>query len=210
MAHDEFRIRVQTDQPKRLLQALRETRVEAHERDLLGRVAATHEQDHVFVYADSEAAAGTIRAAAQRALSAHGIAGELSVWRWHPLEERWEDASLPLPTTPGDEEAERRRLQQSEDAESGAAGYPEWEVRVSLPSHAEARALAERLQGEGLTLQRQWRHLILGAEDEAQAQALAARVRAETPRGSEVVVEGVGMPLWEALHPFAVFGGIAN
>ncbi|HEY1689086.1 MAG TPA: hypothetical protein VGF95_09515 [Solirubrobacteraceae bacterium] len=210
MAHDEFRIRVQTERPKQLLDALRETSVGAEERAVLGRVATTHEQDHVFIYTDSEQAAGTVRVAVEQALSASGIAGELSVWRWHPIEERWEDASTPLPTTPAEQDVERVRLQHDEDAESQAAGYPEWEVRVSLPSHHDAQALAQRLQGEGLALQRQWRHVILGAEDEAQAQALAARVRFEAPDGSEVVVEGAGLPAWEALHPFAVFGGIAN
>lgn len=210
MAHDEFRIRVQTGEPKRLLDALRQTSVDEHERDALGRVATTHEQDHVFIYADSEQAAGTLRAAVERALAASGIAGELSVWRWHAVEERWEDTSVPLPSTPAEQDVERARLARGEDAESQVAGYPEWEVRVSLPSHADARELAERLQGEGLALQRQWRHLILGANDEAQANALAERVKAQAPAGSAVVVEGVGMPLWEALHPFAVFGGIAN
>ena len=36
------------------------------------------------------------------------------------------------------------------------------------------------------------------------------RVRSEAPAGSEVVADGNGMLIWQQMHPFAVFGGIAN
>lgn len=209
-SHDEFRIKVQTKHPSQLLDALRQASVPERERELLGRVATTHEDDHVFVYCDSQDAAEAVSDAVKRTLDSSGIEGALTVWRWHPLEERWEDPSKPLPSTEAQRDDELESIAPREDAESLAAGYPEWEVRVSLPSHSDAKQLAERLKSEGLTLQRQWRHVILGANDEAQAHKFAERVKGEAPAGTDVVVEGNGMAAWNALHPFSVFGGIAE
>lgn len=206
-SHDEFRIRVQTSQPRRLLDALRTASVSESERALLGRVATTYEDDHVFLYADSEELARAIAASVRHAMAEHGIEGELSVWRWHPLQESWEDAALPLPRTAEEVARERQRLERVEDAESRAAGYDEWEVRITLRTHAQAREMAERLSGEGLSTQRHWRHLIVGLEDEVRAQELARRLEVEAP-GADVVVEGAGMPLWEMLNPYSVFGGL--
>jgi hypothetical protein len=204
---DEFRVRAQLAQPQRLLAALREARVERDERDTLGRVAASGEGDHVFLYCDSRPAAESIRDAVRRVMDEHDIDGQLSLWRWHPVEERWEDALAPLPGDAAEIQREHRRRIQTEDRESAASPYAEWEVRVSLPSHHDAHALARRLESEGVPCRRFWRHLLLGAPDEDAAAALAARVRSEGAAGTEATVEAVGQPIWEAMHPYAVFGG---
>ncbi|MHB1538457.1 MAG: hypothetical protein ACYCUM_07110 [Solirubrobacteraceae bacterium] len=206
-SHDEYRIRVQTPAARGLLDALRCASVEPHERALLGRVATTREGDHVFLYADSRDLADVLAATVARTLGERALEGEVTLWRWHPLEERWEDAELPLPSTEQEQRGERERLAASEDAESRARGYDEWEVRVSLPSHEQARALAERLAAEGVRAHRSWRHLIVGVEDEAAGRELASRIEAEE-RGAEALVEGAGMPLWKSLNPYAVFGGL--
>lgn len=201
---------MRTASSRELLHALREHEVDGDQRERLGRIPATREQDHVFVYADSAVAAARVRDLVGEAMERRGIVGALSVWRWHPIEERWEDAAMPMPATPQERAAEHERLTEAEDEESVRAGYAEWEVRVSLASHHDAIALAERLQGEGVSLQRHWRHVLIGARDEDEAAALVERVRAQAPADSEIVSEGVGRPIWEAMHPFAVFGGIAN
>lgn len=208
-SEDEFRIRVRLSDPRALLKALREAQVEQSERQALGRVVATCEEDHVFLYADSEAAAETIRDAVRRVMDEHAIEGELTSWRWHPLEERWEDAASPLPSTESQIEGEHERRIETEDQESAASPYAEFEVRVSLPSHRDAHALAERLEDEGIPCRRFWRHLLIGAADEDAAATLAARVRSEAPAGSETTVEGVGQPIIERMmYPYAVFGGL--
>jgi hypothetical protein len=83
-----------------------------------------------------------------------------------------------------------------------------------LPTHHDARAFAERLAAEGIPVQRHWRHLTLGAEDEDDAQALAERLRSEIPQGSNVEVEGAAWPMWLAVNaparPFAIFGGLGQ
>jgi hypothetical protein len=215
--HDDFRIRVEVprERARELLRALEE-----HERDgATGlpspeHVAVSHEEGHVFLYADSSEEAARAHAAVEEVLSRTGISARVSSWRWHPEEDRWENASLPLPGTPAEHAAEHERLERGETEESERAGYPEWEVRVTLPTHHDARAFAERLAAEGIPVQRHWRHLTLGANDEDDAQALAERLRAEAPRGSHVEAEGAAWPMWVAVNgpsrPFAIFGGLAQ
>jgi hypothetical protein len=208
--HDEFRLRVQVPKPKELLHALKDLELDEEVRRDIGRLAVTHEQDHVMMYADSLSAAQRARAIVEEAMSEHGIDGQIELLRWHPVEERWEDVSVVLPANDAEQETERRRRDQTEDAESLAAGVPEWEVRVTLPTHHDARGFAKRLQSEGIPVNQNWRHLFIGANDEDQAAALAERVRSEAPAGSEVVADGNGMLIWQQMHPFAAFGGIAN
>jgi hypothetical protein len=81
---------------------------------------------------------------------------------------------------------------------------------VTLPTHHDARTFAERLRAEGIPVNQRWRHLLVGANDEDDASALAERLRAEAPAGSEIHSEGNGLPYWQMLHPFAYLGGIAN
>jgi len=215
--HDDFRIRVELPRERthELLGAL-----EAHERD--GRagvpspehVAVSHEDGHVFLYADSDEEAVRARVVVEAVLSEKGIAGQVSAWRWHAEEERWEDASLPLPSTAAEHAAEHAHLEELETEESEQAGYPEWEVRITLPTHHDARAFAERLAAEGIPVQRHWRHLTLGTRDEDEARALAERLRKEAPQGSSLEVEGGAWDAWVAVNaparPFAIFGGLAQ
>ncbi len=208
--HDEFRVEAHASAAHELVKALEALEHGHDARGALPRVAVTHEGDHVFLYADSQDAAERTRAVVQEAMTQHGIAGELSVWRWHPLEERWEDASAPLPASEAERAAEHARLEQEETEESQRAGFAEWEVRVTLPTHQEARAFAERLRGEGIPVNQRWRHLLVGANDEDDAAALAERLRAEAPAGSEILTEGSGLPYWQMLHPFAYLGGMGN
>ncbi len=208
--HDEFRLRVQVQKPKELLHALKDLELDEDARGELGRLAVTHEQDHILMYADSLTAAQRARTIVEQAMSEKGIDGQIELLRWHPVEERWEDASMALPATGEAQDAERQLRDQTEDAESIAGGIPQWEVRVTLPTHHHARDFAKRLQSEGIPVNQNWRHLFIGANDEDEAAALAERVRTEAPAGSEVVADGNGMLIWQQMHPFGAFGGLAN
>ncbi len=204
--HDEFRVQVKAQAPGELIHALKDLQ----DGGPTPRVAVTHEGDHVFLYADSLPAAEQAREVVRQALQEHGLAGEVSLTHWHPVEERWEDASVPLPATDAERAAEHTRLEQTETEESLQAGEPEWEVYVSLPTHHDARAFAERLRGEGIPTNQFWRHLLVGANDEDDAQALAERIRVEAPQGSEIHAQGNGLEYWRLLHPYAYLGGLAN
>jgi hypothetical protein len=176
------------------------------------RFAVTNEDNNVFLYADSLEGAEHARAAVELAMQKHDLHGDITVSRWHPIEERWEDPSVRLPASDTERSAERARLDEDESEESEHWGYAEWEVRVSLPTHHDAREFATRLESEGIPVTQRWRHLMVGADNEDQAAQLAARLRSEAPDGSEVVAEGsaayareVGPGLGRR---FAVFGGL--
>jgi hypothetical protein len=215
--HDEFRIEVEVPRERahELLDALGSV-----ERRSLGddaapeHVAVSHEDGHVFVYADSSEDATRARVALESVLAEQRIVAKPSLRRWHPEEEGWEDASLPLPSTAAEHSAEHAHLEELETEESEQVGHPEWEVRITLPTHHDARAFAERLAVEGIPVRRHWRHLNLGTRDEDEARALAERLRAEAPEGSSFEVEGDAWDAWAEVNaparPFAIFGGLGQ
>jgi hypothetical protein len=211
--HDEYRLRVAVQNPRELASALHDLPPSELPGWEQSHLAVTHEGDHLFIYADSLELGEEAQEAVRRALARSGLEGELTLWRWHPVEERWEDASLPLPTSDAERDAERYRLDETETAESLQAGYPEWEVRITLASHHDAQAFAAKLQAEGIPVLRRWRHLMVGANNEDEASALAERLRAEAPAGSEIVAMGSGEEPWQVVHGpagrFAFFGGLA-
>ncbi len=207
-----MRAHLESDKIEAVVAALEQQELSDEASRALGRPAISHDADDVFLYTDSAESAEQARAALQRALGEQGSPAEVTVSRWHPTEERWEDASAPLPQNAEQRAAEHERLVEEEDEESAADGAPDWEVRITLPSHHDAREFAERLEQEGIPVLRRWRHVVVGANDEDQAQALAERLRAEAPAGSELLVEGSGVEPLQAYERsqsrYAWFGGL--
>jgi hypothetical protein len=170
---------------ERLLDRLRRHEVEDEVIARLGgRVVVSSGPGTVFVYADSEDAARE----AERLLRELSGA-EVKVDRWHPIEERWEDPSVPLPQTEAAREAEHERREQQETGQSQRTGLAEWEVRVELDSHRDASELADRLSAEGMKPVRRWKYLVVGANNEDEARELAERLRREAPSTAAVAVE---------------------
>jgi hypothetical protein len=121
--------------------------------------------------------------------NAQDVSADVAVDRWHPLAERWEDASVPLPQSEAERQAERKRFEQAETEQSQRTGLAEWEVRVELDSHDAAVALADELEAEGGRPVRRWTYVVVGANNEAEAEKIAARLRGEAPAGSTITVE---------------------
>jgi len=153
------------------------------------RLAVSYDDDEVFVYAGSRVEAERARAVIQAELRDLGIAAVTGpVEHWLEDEERWDDE-------PPDETWEEDELER---------GYAPWEVRISCESHRAARELAEQLEQEGSSVERRWRHLIVGTASKEEADALAARLHGEVEPGGELV--------WETVpgNPFAIFGGLGG
>ena len=184
---------------------------EAHDA-LGGRVAVTHDGPHLFVYADSEQQARAAQQALRSLALEHGLPEDaVAIERWHPEEEHWEAPEVPMPADSPEEEAREHAREEADDRErSHEQGYPEWEVRLGLPSHHDARALAEQLEGEGIPVTRRWRYVLVGAETEDDARALARRLREESPADTELIVEANGQEVWREMHPYTFLGGLAN
>jgi hypothetical protein len=184
---DEWRVEVQLEDPDRLQERLASHDLDDEVRERLGgRVIVTRDGDHVFAYAKSEEAA---REAERLLTELAGDDAQIRLTRWHEVEEAWKDASVPLPQTDEEIEAERARNAEAEQAEMREEGEPDWEVRVELPGHRETVQLAERLETEGLVVTRHWRYLLAGTATEEEARELAKRISAEAPEGSEIRVE---------------------
>jgi hypothetical protein len=139
----------------------------------------------VFLYAGSETAAREAERIAREVLAGHHFQAEFAIDRWHPVEQTWEDPAVPLPGTGAERRAEHERLMAEETAESNAAGA-QWQVRVELPSHQEAVALAARLRAEGRLVIRRWTFLVVPASNEDEAQELAGQIRREAPADAAV------------------------
>jgi hypothetical protein len=212
---DDFRVTVDFEDEGSILhfgRFLRERELEKELSEQLGDgVIVTRDGRKVFLYASTPGQADAARRAAQEVVQHEGLDARVSeVERWHPVEERWEDASVPLPQTSEEIAAERERQNVQEAEESREQGYAEWEVRLDLPTHRDAVELAERLEAEGISpIVRRWKYLLIGAETDDDARALAERLRAEAPEGASVKAEPSSAVGWELTgqNPFASFGG---
>jgi hypothetical protein len=187
--------------------------LESEERHQLGdRIIVSRDGARVFLYADSEDQARSVYQTAQARIETEGRSAITALERWHPVEQAWKDASVPLPESAEEARAEHERLQEREAAESLEKGRAEWEVRIELPTHEETVALAQRLESEGVPVVRRHTFLLAGALNEDDARALAQRLEAEAPSGARIEVEPGGGLVWEVApeNPFAVFGGLGT
>jgi hypothetical protein len=179
--------------------SVREHEVEDDVRRRLGqRVVVSADGPNVYLYAATEDAAREADRVVREVLATHQLSAEFALDRWHPLEEEWVDASVPLPETADQLEAEHERRMEVETEESLATGQAGYEVRVELRSHRQAVQLANRLEAEGRPVVRRWRYLVLGANNEDDAAALADAIRQEAPVHASIETQAV---------PFVQFGG---
>jgi hypothetical protein len=194
MARDDWRLRIELTEPGGLLDRLRaglSTEAGALAKELAEhRLAVTHDDDTVFVYAASLRQAEQAQAVVEAELRELRLQPALLVVeQWLADEERWDDEP------PGAD---------TED-DTLARGYAPWEVRVSCRTAAEARELADRLESEGYGVVRRWRYVLAGVASREEADALAQRVQGEVEPGGELV--------WEVTpqNPFAlVLGGLGG
>ena len=208
MADDDWRVTVTLHDEAhvgRALQSLREHEVEDDVRRRLGhRVAVSADGPRVLLYAGTEDAAREADQVVRQVMAQRGLGADFALDRWHPVEEQWQDADVPMPQTDEQRQAEHQRLEADETRESLATGHARWEVRVELPSHRDAVALADRLQAEGRPVIRRWKFLVLGANDEDDARDLARVIKQEAPAAASVQTEEAG-----PLLPFAQYGPIS-
>jgi len=175
------------------------------------RVIVSRDGAGVFLYAGARDQAERARDAVETDARQHGWRVDMELRHWHPSAEDWEDPDKPLPEDDAARLAEHEAVI-AREREEAAAGHPEFEVRVDLPSRHDAVRFAEQLQSEGLPAVHRWRYLLVGATDEDMAKALAERIRAEAPPESRVNVEGT----WAAVYaerprnPFVVLGGLGG
>jgi hypothetical protein len=176
------------------------------------RVIVTRDGARLFLYAGTREQAEKARDVAEAEVRQHGWMMDVDFRHWHPTAEEWEDPDKALPADDAARLAEREALMVREREETAKRGYPEFEVRVDLPSRHDAVELYKQLRKEGLPAVHRWRYLLVGATDEDSAKGLAEQIQNEAPTGSRVKVEGT----WAAVYaerspnPFAVLGGLGD
>jgi hypothetical protein len=214
--NDDWRIQVDSPDPGQARSLVERLETPDLQHDLSDafheRVVISRDDSQIFLYTGSREQAERARELLLTLARQHGWSVDLDLKRWHPTAEDWEDPDKPLPEGGGAEEAEHRALMAVERKQTEERGYPEFEVRIDLPSRHDALHFAKRLRGENLPVVHRWRFLLVGATDEDSAKTLAERIRSEAPSGSRVSVEGT----WKAAYaerppnPFAVLGGLGG
>ncbi len=189
---DEFRVEVELDDDEHgysIGERLRSLDLDDDARERLGAsVLVSRDGPRLFLYTASEAQAREAERVVRELVAADELTAEIGVTRWHPVEEEWKDASIPLPRTPDEERAEYAAREASEAAQADAEGQYDWHVVVRLPGRDRAVELADQLTSEGLPVARRWRYVVVGALTEERAEGLGDRLRAEVADG-EVSVE---------------------
>jgi hypothetical protein len=212
--NDDWRLQVDPHEPSHAQPLLERLEARELEHDLSDafhdRVIVTRDDARVFLYAGTREQAEAARDLLQSLAQQHDWSLDVDLKRWHPAAEDWEDPDKPLPEGADAEKAEHERLMAAERRHSEESGYPEFEVRVDLPSHRDALEFAKQLRSEGMPTVHRWRFLLVGATDEDSANALAERIRGEAPAGSKVAVEGTWREAYAERppNPFAVLGGL--
>lgn len=213
---DDWRVTIDFDDEAdgtQLAEWLAAVDLEGEQRASLGdRVIVSRDGPRVYLYSDSMEPAREVLRTVSARIEQEGLAAVTVLERWHPVEQAWKDASVPLPDTAAEIAEEHERFQDREAAESAKTGAAQWEVRVELRSHEETENLAERLESEGIPVVRRHTFLLAGAANEDDARALADRLRGEVPEGAKVDVEPGGGMVWEVAprNPFTLFGGLGG
>lgn len=191
--NDEFRVEVELDDDEHgysLAERLRALDLDDEVRERLGgRVLVTRDGSRLFLYAANEAQAREAAEVVRSLVDADELTAEIRVTRWHSVEQAWKDASIPLPRTPEEEEAEYAAREAAEAEEAEIEGEYDWHVVVRLSRRDEAVEVARRLEAEGAAVARRWRYVVAGVLTEERADELAERLRAELPNDADISVE---------------------
>jgi hypothetical protein len=190
---EEYRVEVELDDEEHgysVGERLRALDFDEAMRDRLGSsVLVTRDGARIFLYASTVEEARAAAQVVRGLVASDELTADVRVTRWHPVEEAWKDASLPLPETPAEREAELAAREAAEAREAEAEGDYDWRVVVHLPDRAMAVDLAEGLAAEGYAVRRRWRYVTVGVLTEERAEALAERLRSELPESAEMQIE---------------------
>jgi hypothetical protein len=190
---DEWRVEVDLDEETEgmsLGERIRSLDLDDEARERLpGGVIVTRDGPRFYLYAETEAGARAAERVVHDLLDEHGVTGTLQVTRWHPIEESWKDAAVPLPRTEGEIEEERARLEAAEEVEAAVEGEYDWNLHVSVPHRHDAVELEHWLSAEGFDVRRRWRYLIVGVPTEERGREVAGSILERAPEGTEAWVE---------------------
>ena len=198
MGNDDWRVEIELDDDEHgysVAERLRAMDLDDDVRRRLGsRAIVTRDGSKLFVYTRTGTEAGEAARLVRELLAADELTADVRTTRWHPVEEAWEDAAVPLPGTEAEHELERDRQEERERAEVAAGGDYDWHVYVHTHDRGAAEALERRLQDEGLHVERRWSYVTIAALTDDQANEIASRIRGELPRAEIEIKPTLELP----------------
>jgi hypothetical protein len=206
VGNDDWRVEVELSDEEHgysLGERLRALDLDDDARERLGsRAIVTRDGSKLFVYTRTGEQAAEAARVVRELLAADELTADVRMTRWHPVEEFWEDASVPLPQTEAERELERKKQEEREREEVEAGEDYDWHVHVHAPDRATAEALEERLSAEGLHVERRWRYLTIGALTDDQANEIWSRIRDELPEAEIEILPTLELPPFMVMQPF--------
>jgi hypothetical protein len=195
---EDWRVEVDLDDEEHgysLGERLRALDLDDDARKRLGRrVIVSRDGSRVFLYTSSEEQAKEAATVVRERVDADRLSAEIVITRWHPDEEEWKDASVPLPHTEAERERERELREERERREAEEEGHYDWEVHLRFDDGDRAAELEERLRGRGLSVHRRWRYVTVDAATEEEANELASELRGEVPDAKVEVESNIELP----------------
>jgi hypothetical protein len=179
------------DDPAPIKRAARELsgrQIEAQVRQRLGaRVAVSVIDPHLYLCTDTRDGAVAAEEEVRAVLAAHHLRATVVTHFWDPSISRWINSADSVPddtdlTLMPDKRRHGPAREVARDTRiADATGLATWEVRVNLPSLHDVVTFARQLKAQGHPPVRHWRHLLVGARNQDEAQALAAAIHAQAP-----------------------------
>jgi len=189
--NDAWRVMVTFDDPAPTKRAARELsghEIEAQVRQRIAAPVAVSVIDpHLYLCTGTRDSAVAAEEVIRAVLAAHRQRGTVVTHFWDPSINRWVNSADSVPDDTGltllpDKRRHGPAREVAADTRiADATGLATWEVRVNLASHHDTVAFAQRLKAQGHPPVRHWRHLLVGARNQDEAQALAAAIHAQAP-----------------------------
>lgn len=155
------------------------------------RVYVSRNGPQLFLYAGSEQQAREAELVVRGLVVADDLSAEFAgVTRWHPVEQEWKDASIPLPQTETEIRQELERKEEAEREEAEEEGSYDWLVKINLPSAADAEQIAETLDAVGHPVHRIWRWVTVDVLTEEVGNELISSLQETLPADTEIWLEG--------------------
>jgi hypothetical protein len=198
VGNDDWRVEIDLDDDEHgysVAERLRAMDLDDDVRHRLGsRAIVTRDGARLFVYTRTGSEAGEAARVIRELLAADKLTADVRTTRWHPVEEAWEDATVPLPQTEAEQELERDRQEERERDEVEAGGDYDWHVHVHTHDRGAAEALEERLRKEGLHVERRWSYVTVGALTDDEANEIGSRIRGELPSAEIEILPTLELP----------------
>jgi hypothetical protein len=176
---DDWRVCIAFGALPRKLKSCREALIPALGSRLGDQVAVSSGRTQIFLYGPSIGSADEAAHVAREVLARLAVSAPVRTERWSPREQRWRDADEMSADIAAERQAMHEYRQEQEREKSATSGSPAWQVRIEVPSHRDVEALAGHLAAQGWRVRPRRRSLIVWADCEDDAKALARTLSGE-------------------------------